>query len=188
MLSFHNKFTVIRRLILNNIQGDPRGSVRGRRLITDVIHSRPKGLATKNGTSGTKITVVANYFKILKRPNWTIYQYRVDFEPEVDNTRLRRGFLHEHRTLLGGYIFDGTILFSSNHFRAVPNSQYVLELVTKSRAGENIAIKIKHVGSVEAADNQQFQVLNLILRRAMEGLNLQLVSRNYFDAQAKVSL
>ncbi|KAH8374248.1 hypothetical protein KR200_006372, partial [Drosophila serrata] len=173
---------------INNTSGDPRGSVRGRRLITDIVHSRPQGLATKNGTSGTRITVQTNYYKILKRPNWTIYQYRVDFSPEVDNTRLRRAFLNEHRSHLGGYIFDGTILFSSNYFKAIPNSPYVLELVTKSRAGELIKIRIKHVGSVETADNQQFQVLNLILRRAMEGLNLQLVSRNYFDAQAKINL
>ncbi|KAH8341382.1 hypothetical protein KR059_005676 [Drosophila kikkawai] len=173
---------------LPSSEGDPRGSVRGRRLITDVVHSRPQGLATKCGTTGTRITVQTNYFKIVKRPNWTIYQYRVDFSPDVDNTRLRRAFLHEHRSLLGGYIFDGTILFSSNHFKAKPNSTNVLELVTQSRAGENIQIKIKHVGSVETADNQQFQVLNLILRRAMEGLNLQLVSRNYFDAKAKINL
>ncbi|XP_070067653.1 protein aubergine isoform X2 [Drosophila takahashii] len=169
-------------------EGDPRGSVRGRRLITDVVHSRPQGLTTKNGTSGTKITVQTNYFKLLKRPNWTIYQYRVDFVPDVDNTRLRRAFMNHHRSVLGGYIFDGTILFCTSQFKPVQNSPYVLELVTKSREGENYEIKIKSVGSVEAADNQQFQVLNLILRRAMEGLNLQLVSRNFFDPQAKINL
>ncbi|KAH8412373.1 hypothetical protein KR009_001599 [Drosophila setifemur] len=169
-------------------QGDPRGSVRGRRLITEVVHSRPQGLATKNGVTGSNILVQANYFKVLTRPNWTIYQYRVDFVPEVDNTRLRRGYLSEHENLLGGYIFDGTSLFCTKLFKAVPNRPYVLELLTKNRAGENIQIIIKHVSSVEAADNQQFQVLNLILRRAMEGLNLQLVARNYFDPQAKINM
>lgn len=123
-----------------------------------------------------------------KPPNWTIYQYRVDFDPDVDNTRLRRGLLSEHRQLLGGYIFDGTVLFCTTKFKEIANSPNVLELLTKSRAGENIQIKIKSVGTVEAADNQQFQVLNLILRRALEGLQLQLVSRNFFDPQAKVKL
>ncbi|XP_043950297.2 protein aubergine [Drosophila biarmipes] len=169
-------------------EGDPRGSVRGRRLITDVVHSRPQGLATKNGVTGTRITVQTNYFKLLKRPNWTIYQYHVDFVPDVDNTRIRRAFINHHRSLLGGYIFDGTILFCTTQFKPVQNSPYVLELVTQSREGENFQIKIKFVGSVEAADNQQFQVLNLILRRAMEGLNLQLVSRNFFDPKAKINL
>ncbi|KAH8412391.1 hypothetical protein KR009_001692 [Drosophila setifemur] len=138
-------------------EGDPRGSVRGRRLITEVVHSRPQGLATKNGVTGSNILVQANYFKVLLG-------------------------------LLGGYIFDGTSLFCTKLFKAVPNRPYVLELLTKNRAGENIQIIIKHVSSVEAADNQQFQVLNLILRRAMEGLNLQLVARNYFDPQAKINM
>nr|XP_017099031.2 LOW QUALITY PROTEIN: protein aubergine [Drosophila bipectinata] len=169
-------------------EGDPRGSVRGRRVITDVVPSRPPGCASKNGSSGTKVTVQTNYYRVMKRPSWTIYQYRVDFVPEVDNTRLRRAYMNEHKQLFGGYIFDGTILFCCNQFKQLPNSNYVQELVTKNRAGEYIEIKIKHVGSVEAADNQQFQVLNLILRRAMEGLNLQLVARNFFDPQAKINL
>nr|QID20004.1 aubergine [Drosophila buzzatii] len=169
-------------------EGDARGSVRGRRIISDVVRSRPTGLVTKNGTTGRKITVQTNYYKVQKPPNWTIYQYRVDFVPDVDNTRLRRGLLSEHRQLLGGYIFDGTVLFCITRFKQMPNSQNVLELLTRNRAGENILIKIKSVGTVEAADSQQFQVLNLILRRAMEGLQLQLVSRNFFDPQAKIVL
>ncbi|ALC39290.1 aub, partial [Drosophila busckii] len=168
--------------------GDPRGSVRGRRLMTEVVHSRPSGLATKNGKVGTKVTVQTNYFKVLKRPNWTIYQYRVDFEPDVDNTRLRRGLLSEHQNKLGGYLFDGTVLFCTVQFKENPNSPYVLEMLTQSRQGEKFTIKIKSVGTVEAADSQQLQVLNLILRRSMEGLKLQEVSRNFFDPQAKVIL
>ncbi|TDG47295.1 hypothetical protein AWZ03_006288 [Drosophila navojoa] len=176
------------KLCSEGAEGDARGSVRGRRILSDVVRSRPKGLVTKCGFTGRKITVQTNYYKVKKPLNWTIYQYRVDFVPDVDNTRLRRGLLSEHRQVLGGYIFDGTILFCITQFKKIPNSPYVLELLTKSRGGENILIKIKHVGTVEAADNQQFQVLNLILRRAMEGLQLQLVSRNFFDPQAKIPL
>ncbi|XP_068150422.1 LOW QUALITY PROTEIN: protein aubergine-like [Drosophila tropicalis] len=168
--------------------GDARGSVRGRRVISQVVHSRPQGLVTKTGLSGRRITAQTNYFKLLTTPNWTIYQYRVDFVPDVDNTRLRRGLLSEHRDLLGGYIFDGTVLFCSTAFKPVPNSLYVLELLTTSRTGEKFEVKIKQVGTVESGDAQQFQVLNLILRRAMEGLNLQLVSRNFFDPKAKINL
>lgn len=123
---------------------------------------------------------------MLKRPNWTLYKYRVDYSPDVDNTSLRRGLLCEHRNLLVGYIFDGTVLFCTTKFKDVPNSTFVLDLLTKSRAGENIRVMIKSVGFVDIADAQQLQVLNLILRRAMESLKLQLVSRNYFDPQAKV--
>ncbi|XP_062128728.1 protein aubergine-like isoform X1 [Drosophila sulfurigaster albostrigata] len=168
--------------------GDPRGSVRGRRLITEIVRSRPSGLLTKMGTTGKPITVQTNYFKFLKCPNWSLYQYRVDFSPDVDNTFLRQGLLREHSNILGGYIFDGSVLFCTTKFKDTPNSPYVLDLLTKSRSGENISIKIRSVGIVEAMDPQQLQVLNLILRRAMEGLQLQIVSRNYFDPQAKIVL
>ncbi|EDW02949.1 protein aubergine [Drosophila grimshawi] len=168
--------------------GDARGSVRGRRVITEVVPSRPRGMTTKLGTSGRKVIVTTNYFRLLKRQNWTLYQYCVDFCPEIDNTRLRRGLLSEHRALLGGYIFDGSALFCTTKFEERPGSSYALELLTKNRAGENIHIRIKLVATVEAVDNQQFQVLNLILRRAMEGLKLQLVSRNLFDPKAKIVL
>ncbi|XP_030382857.1 protein aubergine-like [Scaptodrosophila lebanonensis] len=173
---------------VQEVAGDSRGSVRGRRVITDVVPSRPSEVVSKSGTSGTQITVQANYFKILKRPEWTIYQYRVDFSPDVDNTRLRRAYLNEHRSLLGGYIFDGSLLFCAKQFKCPQNSVYVLELVTKNRADESIYIKIKAAGTVEKADIQQFHVLNLILRRAMEGLKLELVSRNFFDPMAKIKL
>ncbi|KAM8717614.1 hypothetical protein ACLKA7_004331 [Drosophila subpalustris] len=169
-------------------EGDPRGSVRGRRLITDIVRSRPSGLVTKSGTSGKRVAVQCNYFKLLKRPNWTLYVYRVDFSPDVDNTSLRRGLLSEHRNKFGGYIFDGTVLFCTTKFPDVPNSPYVLDLLTKSRAGENIRVLVKSAGIVDIADAQQVQVLNLILRRAMECMKLQLVSRNYFDPQAKIVL
>lgn len=161
--------------------------MRGKRVITELIHSRPQGLTTKCGTAGTKVTVQANYFRVLKKPNWTLHQYRVDFSPDVDLVRLRRAYLGQHRELFGGYIFDGTVLFCTNYF-VDPSANGQKEVLTKNREGETIQIKIKHVGVVETTDVQQIQVLNLILRRAMEGLNLQLVGRNFFDPVAKVSM
>lgn len=35
-------------------------------------------------------------------------------------------------------------------------------------------------------ESQSLQILNLILRRAMGGLELQLVGRNFYDPDAKV--
>lgn len=166
---------------------DNRGAVRGKRVITDIVHSRPQGLATKSGQTGCKIPVQANYFRILKKPKWSIHQYRVDFRPDVDMIRLRRAYLAHHKDLFGGYIFDGTVLFCTNHF-IEPSDNGQKELLTKNREGETIQIKLKHVGIVDVTDVQQIQVLNLILRRSMEGLKLQLVGRNFFDPAAKARL
>jgi len=48
--------------------------------------------------------------------NWCLYQYRVDFSPEEDRISTKRGLLGQHRERLGGYLFDGTMLFSGSRF------------------------------------------------------------------------
>lgn len=149
------------------------------------MHTRPQNIVTKCGEAGDKVSVLTNYFRILKKPKWSIHQYRVDFSPDVDMIRLRRAYLAHHKALFGGYIFDGTVLFCTNYFTDPANNGQT-ELITKNREEETIQIKLKHVGIVDVSDAQQLQVLNLILRRSMEGLQLQLVGRNFFDPKAKV--
>ncbi|KAL9925541.1 protein aubergine-like [Glossina fuscipes fuscipes] len=166
---------------------DNRGTVRGKRVLTEMVQSRPKTLVTKCGFSGRNVVAQANYYRVLKKPKWSIHQYRVDFSPDVDMVRLRRAYLAHHKDIFGGYIFDGTVLFCAVYLsNKMVNG--VLELLTKNREGETILIKLKHVGIVEIADAQLLQVLNLILRRGMEGLKLQLVGRNFFDPVAKVDV
>ena len=161
--------------------------MRGKRVFTEIVCSRPQNLATKCGTTGKKVSVQTNYFRVLRKPQWSIHQYRVDFRPEVDMIHLRRAYLAQHKDIFGGYIFDGTVLFCTNYFiDQVESGQ--LELLTKNREGETVQIKIRHVGIVDVSDAQQIQILNLILRRAMEGLQLQLVGRNFFDPVAKVRM
>jgi len=59
---------------------------------------------------------MANYFPITSYANWSLYQYRVDFNPEEDRIGTKRGLLAQHRELLGGYLFDGSMLFSGTRF------------------------------------------------------------------------
>jgi hypothetical protein len=40
----------------------------------------------------------------------------VDFAPDEEQTIVRKALLRNHRATLGGYIFDGTLLFSSVRF------------------------------------------------------------------------
>lgn len=59
---------------------------------------------------------MANYFPITSYTNWCLYQYRVDFNPEEDRIGTKRGLVAQHRERLGGYLFDGTMLFSGTRF------------------------------------------------------------------------
>lgn len=158
-----------------------RGAMRGRRMIHDIIRTRSENLPTKKGTTGNPVKLETNYFLLRKRPTWSLYQYRVDFNPEVDQNRVRKGLLNTHRALLGGNIFDGATLFLTNRLQ-----QDETELMAVNRNNEPIQIKIKFTNQVSMQESASIQVLNIIMRKALEGLQLQLVGRNFFDATARV--
>ncbi len=49
-------------------------------------------------------------------------------------------------------------------------------------------VSIKHVGEISSSDQHYLQVLNIILRRVMSALDLDLVRRDYFDSKASKTL
>ena len=67
-----------------------------------------------------------NYFKIIQKPNWKLLQYRVDFNPPEDDTRIRKDALKEHKQTLGRFLFDGTMLVTPQKYAKDP-----LELTVK---------------------------------------------------------
>lgn len=70
------------------------------------------------GEGGQKIELISNYFPITTYTDWSLYQYRVDFNPEQDRINIQRGLLSVHKELLGAYIFDGSMLFSSKKYKS----------------------------------------------------------------------
>ena len=53
-------------------------------------------------------------------------QYRVDFTPQEDDTRIRKDALKAHKPTLGRFLFDGTMLVTPQRYPKDP-----LELTTK---------------------------------------------------------
>ena len=51
---------------------------------------------------------------------------------------------------------------------------------------QEIKIKIKWVGELDKADQQYIQFFNIVMRKCLDYLKLQLVGRNFFDARNKV--
>ncbi|GLV44692.1 aubergine [Carabus blaptoides fortunei] len=164
-----------------------RGSVRGRRQISyDTLLTRPSNLSSKRGTSGTPIRLQANYFELLTKTDWCLYQYRVDFAPDEDRTRVRKQLLGQAcRDKLPGYLFDGSMLFTSNRIQPDPLELYV-EPPGGAGTGENIRITIRLVGDVAQGDFHLIQFFNIIVRKCLSYMKLQLVGRNYYDAAARV--
>ncbi|KAG7210785.1 hypothetical protein KM043_012278 [Ampulex compressa] len=155
-----------------------RGAMRGRRILPmDILETKPKTLATKKGMAGSGVLLQSNYFKLLSMPDWCLYQYRVDFAPEEDRTAVRKGLLRLHKETLGAYIFDGTVLYTSNRLKEK------LELVSKRESDDTIIkIDVRLVGDLMKGDHHYIQFFNILMRKCLEHLKLQLVGRNYFDA------
>jgi aubergine-like protein len=160
-----------------------RGSVRSRTILTDIIKTKPENVISKRGTTGQPVTLLTNHFRLLKQPTWQLYQYRVDFSPQIELRGLRNRLIFEQKPTLGGYLFDGTMLFLSVK---LPNE--VTEFMSKDRDGNAIQTTIKYINPIDMTTAVSVQILNLILRRSMETLKLQLVGRNFFDAVAKVDI
>ncbi|XP_063994744.1 piwi-like protein Siwi [Diachasmimorpha longicaudata] len=165
-----------------------RGALRGRRIInSEILNTRPDHVAaSKKGSLGSSVLLTANYFRVLEKPDWCLYQYRVDFNPEEDRTIIRKALLRQHRQELGSYIFDGTVLYTSNRF-TVPGENKVF-FCRRTTDDENIQITLRLVGDMARGDPHYLQFYNILTRKCLELLNLQLVGRNYFDAKAKVEI
>jgi hypothetical protein len=67
----------------------------------------------KKGTAGSKVKILCNFFEILNKPDWRLYQYHVDYAPAVDSKRLRIALLKNHDALFPqNKAFDGMTLYS----------------------------------------------------------------------------
>ncbi|XP_029341324.1 piwi-like protein Siwi [Acyrthosiphon pisum] len=136
-------------------------------------------------TGGQEIQLITNHFQIsTTNPDWSLYQYQVDFNPVQDRINNQTGLLSAHEDLLGAYIFDGTLLFSSKKYK--PDT---LELTSKQKYNDTVVIiTIKFISIIEKGDYEFIQVLNSLLRRSLVNLNLTLVGRKFCDAEAKISI
>jgi hypothetical protein len=81
--------------------------------IESVLHTRPANCTDKKGTSGTPVQILCNYFRVLNRPDWILYQYHVDFAPVIDSKRTRIELMRAHDALFPqNKAFDGMTLYS----------------------------------------------------------------------------
>lgn len=108
----------------------------------------------------------------------------IEFQPEILLDKTRRELIRSINEMFGGgYLFDGTQLFLT---QKVEDPNGPIERTVTSTDGKLVNILIRFVGVVSMQEERAVQIMNLILRRAMDGLHLQTVGRNKYDADAKV--
>lgn len=168
-----------------------RGATRGFRLpsrVKALEFTRPVGQEWqgKKGTSGSAFKCKANYFRVDTVKDWNLLQYRVDVSPEVDDLRLKKFLVRQHKEAkLRAYIFDGTVLYTTNRY--TPDGSPV-NLVSKDKEEKIYKVTIVRVGELTPYDHYFIQFFNILLRKCLQDLNLQELNRNYFDPKAAVHL
>ncbi|XP_074036820.1 piwi like RNA-mediated gene silencing protein aubergine isoform X2 [Leptinotarsa decemlineata] len=166
-------------------RGGGNGGVRGRTLRNEIIFTRPKSLNTKQGTSGKPVMLMSNYFQLMKAGKWGLFQYRVDFNPDVDHTGHRKRYMSTamRGSGINGYLFDGTVMYTTQRIHPDP-----LEKLVDSDTGERFRITIRLVGDVAWGDYHYIQLFNIIIRKCLTFMKFQLVGRQYFDPTNRVAI
>ncbi|XP_077378669.1 piwi-like protein 1 [Festucalex cinctus] len=140
--------------------------------------------ASKSGTTGSGIQLSANFFRILSRPQWVLYQYHVDFKPPMESRRLRTALLFQHEKVLGtAHCFDGAMLFLPQRLR-----NKVTELRSETRNGEAVQITITLTNELPPTSPVCLQFYNIIFRRILKLLGMQQIGRNYYNAKDPLNI
>ncbi|XP_075903162.1 piwi-like protein 1 [Nelusetta ayraudi] len=138
----------------------------------------------KTGTSGNRIELTANFFRIVSRPQWLLYQYHVDFNPQMESRRLRSALLFQHEELLGSaHSFDGALLFLPHKLH---NKE--TEVLSQTRNGENVKITITMTNELPPSSPVCLQFYNILFKRILRILNMQQIGRNYYSPSDPLSI
>lgn len=126
--------------------------------------------------SGTVVRGKANFFKVGFSKQREMKQYRIDFAPEIAVTHYKKKIVDANKEKLNieKYVFDGSSLYT--------NDAVVMDVDAEF---EERPIKI--FVRITGQDNS-LQTFNLIIRDAMNRLDLQNVKRNYYDAAQKIDI
>ncbi|XP_074419907.1 piwi-like protein 2 isoform X1 [Larus michahellis] len=131
---------------------------------------------------GTALALGLNLVKIHCQ-NEAVYQYHVTFSPEVECRSARFAMLKQHRAVTGDVTaFDGTILYLP-----IMLPQPVSLKAQRRSDGEEITITIQITKVLEPSSDLCIPFYNVVFRRVMRILDMNLVGRNFFEpAQATV--
>ncbi|XP_034048599.1 piwi-like protein 1 [Thalassophryne amazonica] len=132
---------------------------------------------SKCGTTGSAIQLTANFFRLLSRPQWVLYQYHVDFKPPMDSLRLRARLIFCHEDTIGRvHILDGDMLFLP---RRLHGKETVLH--SETRSGEKVQVTVTLTNELPPTSPVCIQFYNILFKRILKKLDMQVIGRNYYN-------
>ncbi|EZA53661.1 hypothetical protein DMN91_008315 [Ooceraea biroi] len=158
-------------------------SIRESQSTVDVSTSEESAPICRQGKSGMKIEVFANYIDLKLEPGKGLFQYEVKFTPDIDSRPLRRKLLNQHSAELGRTrIFDGTILFLPTRLPQIKTcyeSEHPMD-------GSRVSLAIIYQKQQSMSENVQF--FNVLFNRVMRALNLVRIGRQNFNPRGAYNL
>ncbi|XP_052772354.1 piwi-like protein 1 [Mya arenaria] len=128
-----------------------------------------------HGKDGTPLRLSANHIRI-KCNNPGVYQYHVDFRPNIDSKGMRIRLVNEHRDVIGfAKAFDGSILFLPIK---LPQPETILHSIRNTdNTPVTIIIRLTKVLPPESCH----QLYNIVFRRIMSILSMVQVGRYFYN-------
>jgi hypothetical protein len=109
---------------------------------------------SQQGTSGQKINLLSNYFRVRTCPEWNLFQYQVDFYPVEDDIRARKGLIRSQKEALkSSFIFDGSrMLYTPNKLDS-GEEPGITKLVGRNRKDDgDVLITLRYMDKTKYTD------------------------------------
>ncbi|OCU01987.1 piwi-like protein 1 [Xenopus laevis] len=138
---------------------------------------------SKTGSSGNTIQLSTNHIKLISRPQWVLYQYHIDYAPQMESRAMRSALLFQHEELIGkAHAFDGSTLFLPKRLDKVN------EVFSQTRNGETVKITITLTNELPPTSPTCFQFYNIIFRRLLKMMNMKQIGRNYYNPNDQIEI
>ncbi|XP_060091172.1 piwi-like protein 4 [Heteronotia binoei] len=139
---------------------------------------------TKTGSSGIPVKICTNLFGLWLPKDWQLYQYHVEFSPELGSRRLQLALLYSHTKFqLKAKAFDGATLFLTERLES-----NVTELSCETRRGEAVKITLTLVNQLPPGSPACIQVLNIIFKKILKKLSMYQIGRNFYSPSDPIEI
>lgn len=128
---------------------------------------------SKQVTSGREVTLSVNYFRLKTTPNFVLTLCR-GFQ-SLGHAGTRKKFVYDKKVSLGEYVCDGTNLIYMTS--RLPSLLMTFQCTTREETMQVMTLK-DNGRDIAMTEASVMQIFNIILRRAMDGLEMKLVGGN----------
>ncbi|ODN06661.1 Protein argonaute-3 [Orchesella cincta] len=134
----------------------------------------------QRGISGKRIPVIANFVRLGVAEDMGVFEYHVDFKPEVENFRYKKQLISSLTADLGpARTFDGAKLYLATK---LPNKITNFCVPYPHQPDQKVEIIIKYVKTNNLTEC--VHLYNVLFRRIMEHLGLVEMKRHFYNHKA----